>query len=306
MTYHRLLIFLLSFSLLATGCKKDIDLIPDNAPPYYSEVSDLLIENYINRVYIDQIGREPFDTEMNAERTTLKAAKLSFGAREAMVLKLQTDTDFIEGDISYKHAYYNRLYEQSKARFIEAASNAEIHEVMGPIGAGILNDSLNGNWESVADRYAKLKQLQAVLNSEERYFKGEIGIAEMCAPMINNAVYDKIHMNTFNFVNASFDNLFFRYPTESEFFAGFNMVEYNQPATLLGQSGQNRFEYIDILVRSREFYEGLIVWSYQVLLAREPSTSETNTLMMELWFDHDLQKVQRSIMITDEYAHFEK
>ena len=303
---YLLLGLLSTLFILSSGCKKDTDLIPDNAPPYYSEVSDLLIENYINRVYIDQIGREPFDTEMNAERTTLKAAKLSFESREAMILKLQTNTNFIEGDISYKHAYYNRLYEQGKARFIEAASNAEIHEVMGPISAGILNDSLNGNWEGVADRYAKLEQLQAVLDSEELYFNGEIGIAQMCAPMINNAVYDKIHMNTFNFVNASFDNLFFRYPTESEFFAGFNMVEYNQPATLLGQSGQNRFEYIDILVNSREFYEGLIVWSYQVLLAREPSTAETNQLMMDLWADHDLQKVQRAIMTTDEYAHFEK
>jgi hypothetical protein len=117
-------------------------------------------------------------------------------------------------------------------------------------------------------------------------------------------VYDEINMNTFNFVNASFDNLFFRYPTQAEFYAGFNMVEYNQPATVLGQPGQNKDEYVEILINSREFYEGLIVWSYQILLAREPSTAETNELMIDLYQDHDLQKVQRSIMVTDEYAHF--
>lgn len=297
---------LAGFVILSIGCKKDTDLVPDNNPPYYSEVSDLLIDNYINRIYIDLIGREPFDTEMEAERAALKAANLSLDARKEILIKLQANTDFIEGDISYKHAYYNRLYEQSKARFIEAASNAEIMEVMGPIAGGILNDSLNGNWEGVAQRYAKLEQLQAVLESEAGYFNGEIGIAEMCAAMINNAVYDKIHMNTFNFVHASFDNLFFRFPTEAEFFAGYNMVEYNLPATLLGQSGQNRTEYTDILVHSRAFYEGLIVWSYQVLLARAPSTDEVYTLMQDLWIDHDLQKVQRAIMMTDEYAHFTK
>jgi hypothetical protein len=205
-----------------------------------------------------------------------------------MILNLQSNTDFIEGDISYKHAYYNRLYEQGKARFMEAASNAEIQEVMGPIASGILPDSLNENWEGVAERRLQLAKLQAVLDSEEDYFLAEIGIADMCSAMIYNAVFDEINMNTFNFVNASFDNLFFRFPTDAEFYAGFNMIEY-----------------IDILANSHEFYEGLIIWTYQVLLAREPSTLETNQLMIDLWVDHDLQKVQRSIMITDEYAHFE-
>lgn len=291
---------------LFSACKKDPELIPDNNSPYYSEVSDLLIENYINRVYIDQIGREPFNSEMNSERETLKGADLSFEAREAMILNLQTNTDFIAGDISYKHAYYNRLYEQGKARFMEAASNAEIQEVMGPIAAGILPDSLNGNWEGVYNRRQELAKLQAVLNSEEKYMNGEIEIKELCAAMVNNAVYDEINMNTFNFVNATFDNLFFRFPTQQEFYAGFDMIEYNQPANLLGFSGQNKDEYVDILVNSREFYEGLIVWSYQLLLAREPSTGETNELMTDLYEDHDLQKVQREIMITDEYAHFEQ
>lgn len=291
--------------ILFASCEKDSELVPDNDAPDYSEVSDLLIENYINRVYIDQIGREPFDTEMNSELAALKAAELSTEAREAMIIKLQTDTSFISGDISYKHAYYNRLYEQCKARFMEAASNAEIQEVMGPIAGGILNDSLNGNWEGVYSRYESLEKLQAVLDSEEQYFTGEIEIKDMCAAMINNAVYDEIHMNTFNFVNASFDNLFFRFPTQAEFYAGFNMIEYNQPATVLGISGQNKNEYVDILTNSREFYEGLIVWSYRLLLAREPSTSETNELMSDLYMDHDLQKVQRAIMMTDEYAHFE-
>ena len=300
----RVTLFIL-IGLSLWGCKKDLDLVPDNDAPYYSEFSDLLIENYVNRVYIDQIGREPFDSEMASEVLTLKAADLSFEAREAMIVKLQTNTQYIPGDISYKHAYYNRLYEQCKARFLEAASNGEIQEVMGPIAGGILGDSLNGNWEGLAERYSQLAKLQGVLDSEEKYMNAAIGISEMCAYMINNAVYDEINMNTFNFVNASFDNMFFRFPTEAEFYAGFDMIEYNQPASLLGASGQNKDEYVEILANSREFYEGLIVWSYQLLLAREPSTAETNQLMADLYLDYDLQKVQRSIMITDEYAHFE-
>ena len=301
---HYLLGLLSILAILSSGCKKDPDLIPNNDAPYYSEVSDLLIENYIQRVYIDQIGREPFNAEMNSERLKLKTAELSFEARETMILNLQTSTDFIPGDISYQHAYYNRLYDQGKARFMEAASNGEITEVMGPIAGGITADSLNGNWEGLEERYSLLNKLQAVLDSEEKYMIGEIQISDMCAAMVNNAIYDDINMNTFNFVNASFDNMFFRFPTEQEFFTGYNMVEFNQPGSLLGASGQNKDEYVRILADSREFYEGLIGWSYQLMLAREPSTSETSTLMIDLFVDHDLQKVQRSIMITDEYAHF--
>ena len=297
-------LYLFVIALLLSACKKDPDLVPDNDAPYYSEVSDLLIENYINRVYIDQIGREPFESEMDFEKLTLKAAELSFESRKAMIVNLQTNTDFIAGDISYKHAYYNRLYEQGKARFMEAASNGEIQEIMGPIAGGITNDSLNGNWEGLYERYAELAKLQAVLDSEEKYMTGEMEISDVCVAMINNAVYDEINMNTFNFVNASFDNMFFRFPTQQEFFTSYNMVEFNQPGSLLGASGQNKDEYARILADSREFYEGLIVWSYQILLAREPSTSETNHLMIELVVNHDLQKVQRTIMITDEYAHF--
>lgn len=299
------LFFTCILALLISGCSKDPELVPDNDAPYYSEVSDLLIENYVNRVYIDQIGREPFNTEMAYEVNALKEAELSFEARETMILNLQTSTDFVPGDGSYKQAYYNRLYEQNKARFLEAASNGEIGEYIGPLASGIQSDSLNGNWEGLAQRYALLERLYAVLESEEAYMNGEIEIKDVCAAMINNAVYDDIHMNTFNFVNASFDNLFFRFPTQQEFFAGFNMIEYNQPEALMGYSGQNKEEYVNILVNSREFYEGLIVWSYQLLLAREPSTEETNNLMAELFEDHDLQKLQRAIMITDEYAHFD-
>jgi len=170
----------------------------------------------------------------------LKRLIWALSQEKQLFSNLQTTTDFFGGDGSYKQAYYNRLYDQGKARFMEAASNAEIGEVMGPIASGIVNDSLNGNWEGVEERYSLLNKLQAVLDSEENYKNAEIEISDMCAAMVNNALYDEINMNTFNFVNASFDNMFFRFPTEQEFFAGYNMVEFNQPGSLLGASGQNK------------------------------------------------------------------
>jgi hypothetical protein len=296
--------FLLLALLLSASCTKDSDLIPDNDAPYYGEVADVVIRNYINRCFIDLIGREPFDTEMEAWLITLKAGGLQTDVRETMLVTLQSDTTFLEGDGSYKNAYYNRLYEAKKARFVEAASNDEVNEVRGPIASGILGDSLMGNWEGVAARRQQLEKLDALMASELEYRDGLITINEVCARMIDNAVYDQIHMNTFNFVNASFNDLFFRFPTGVEFEQGYNMIEYNQSGVVLGRSGQNKSEYVGILTEVDAFYEGLVIWTYQVLLARNPSTLETNHHMTDLVQDGDFQKLQREVMKGDEYAQF--
>jgi len=286
------------------SCSKDEELVPDNDAPFYGEVSDVAIRNYINRCFIDLIGREPFDTEMEAQLAVLKAGELQADVREAMLVSLQMDTSFVEGDGSYKQAYYNRIYEQKKARFIEAASNAEIEEVKGPIVFGMYSDSIIGNWEAVAAGHEQVVRLDAVMAAEADYRNGTISINRVCARMLDNAIFDQINMNTFNLVNAAFDNLIFRYPTNAEFTASYNMIEYNQPGTIMGQSGQNKSEFVDILTESHAFYEGLVIWAYQNLLARSPSTLETEKAMQELVESRDLQRLQRDIMKTDEYAQF--
>lgn len=305
-TLMRTTLILALLAVILFSCEKDKELVPDNDAPYYGEVADVVIRNYINRCFIDLIGREPFDTEMEAWLISLKAGGLQADVRDTMLVKLQSDTTSVEGDGSYRNAYYNRLYEAKKARFIEAASNAEINEVRGPIASGIVGDSLNGNWEGVAARRQQLEKLDALMASELEYRDGLITINEVCARMIDNAVYDQIHMNTFNFVNASFNDLFFRYPTTVEFTQGYNMIEYNQSGVLMGRSGQNKEEFVGILTEADAFYEGLVIWTYQVLLARNPSTLETNHHMTDLVQDGDFQKLQREVMKGDEYAQFLK
>lgn len=300
----RSLLLIICSCMLLASCAKEEDLVPDNDAPYYGEVSDVVIRNYINRCFIDLIGREPFDTEMEAWLINLKSGELKVEVRETMLVNLQSDTSFVEGDGSYKLAYYNRIYEQKKARFIEAASNAEIDEIRGPIASGIISDSINGNWEAVAAAREMVAHLDAVKAAELDYLNGTITINVVCARMLDNAVFDQINMNTFNMVNAAFDNLFFRFPTGAEFTAGYNMIEYNQPGIIMGQGGQNKSEFVNILTESNAFYEGMVIWAYQTLLARTPTTLETEKVMQYLLEDHDLQRLQREVMSTDEYAQF--
>jgi hypothetical protein len=146
--------------------------------------------------------------------------------------------------------------------------------------------------------------LNDVLKSELQYYNGIIGIKKMHRRMIFNSVYDLINMNVFNYINAVFDNLLFRYPTLFEFDESYKMIADNTPQILLGQSGQSKYDFADIICDSREFYEGVIQWTYLTLMARVPTSEEVDKLMNTFYYDYDLQYIQRQIMISDEYAHF--
>lgn len=287
------------------SCKKDGEIIPGNNAPYYDGIPSVVIENYINRLFIDLIGREPLDVEMASELAALKTAELNSSARNVLINKLQTDATFIQGDSSYKHAYYIRFYELSKARMLEGASDYQIdQQFISILSFGVYADSISGDSFSMELGKQKIRLLEDVLAIPYDYRMGSAEIKDVYARLLNNAVYDEINMNTFNFLRASFDDLFFRFPTQSEFDKGYNMVEFDKPEILFGTSGQNKGDYVSIMVNSKEFYEGMIRWLYQTLLAREPSTTEVYNHMITFYQDHDVQKLQRAILITDEYANF--
>ncbi len=274
--------------LLSTfSCKKETIIVPDNDAPIINNVPAIKIENYINRVFIDLIGREPLDTEMELELQALKSGNLSKETRAAFITKLQTNTDYIEGDTSYSRGYHQHLYNLAKIRCIEGASDAKIYE------------KIDGTSDP-----ADILRLQQVLSSRADLQNGLIQYNEMFARMIYNLVYDQINMNTFNFVNASFDNLMWRYPTNAEFQEGYEMVEYNNSATIFGEIGQNKSDYVNIISNSREMYEGMIIWAFQQLLSRPPTTEETAVLLEDFINHRDIKIIQREIMKTDEYANF--
>ncbi len=286
------------------SCKKDSDIINNNNAPYYSEIPTLLLENYVNRVYIDLIGREPLDQEMINDVQFLRDADVSLDIRDSLLKRLQFDTTYIEGDSSYKFAYFHRIYEMMKVRLIEGASNSYIVSELNNFYNNYVQDSINGNMLDAYKRLLKYNQLNNIIASELQYYHAEIEINEMCRRMIFNSVYDNINMNTFNFVNAAFDNLLFRYPTQYEFDQVYTMIDDNTAQIVLGSSGNNKEDFTYIISDSREFYQGMIIWTYNTLLARDPTSVEVDLLMNDFYFSHDYQWLQRQIMKTDEYAHF--
>jgi len=250
------------------------------------------------------------DIEMQKEVKYLRDNDLQMEFRDSLITKLMTSTvlDTTIGDSTtiYKVAYYHRMYDMIKARMIEGASNEYIQQEIGNLEQIILNDSLmGGNQQGIDKKRFEVNKLKKVVSSEKQYMNGDIEINEVYARLLYNSVYDEINMNTFNFVNASFDDLFSRFPTAEEFDNGFNMIEYDEARLLFNLPGQNKGDYIEILTNSREYYEGMINWVFLTMLSREPTSLEKGQIMETFFYDHDLQKLQKIVLMTDEYAHFD-
>ena len=287
------------------SCTTDELVVIDGNTPYSTfNISDIKIENYVNRLYIDIIGREPLDDELVQEVNRLKAGGLKRETRDSIIYKLMTDTTYRENEFSYKAAFVQNLYNQAKVRCLEGAPDSEIELRIGILKFGALQDSLEGNWDAYYLKQNEIRRNQSTLDSRQSLYDGLIEYHQMYAFMIDNSIYDIINMNTFNFVRATFDELLWRLPTTQEFDSGFNMIEFNQTTELFGSLGSDKNDYIRILIESSEMHEGMVIWCYQVLLSRPPSAAEVVTLLPEYIETKDINRVFAQILVTDEYANF--
>ncbi len=306
----RVRVFIIWMGLLGLislqACEQNEDvLIPGNKQPDYSGVPTIKVENYVNRLFIDLLGREATDSERIRSVVSLRSGTLSFATRDSLIRRLQRDTIYREGDSSYSHAWHERMYNLLKARFLEGADEAELYLRMGNAQFAQTIARLNGDSVGVFSAQEQMDKYKNVLNSRWKYRKGQISLGEMCSFMMNNGIYDQINMNSFNFVNASFDDLFRRFPVRDEFDQAYQVIEYNKPGTVFGRVCTNKNEYCRSLTESVEFYEAQIRWAFYILLQREASTPEVLNLLSPYRNSGDFKNVQLAILKTDEYAQFQ-
>jgi len=290
--------------IMASSCSEELVVIDDNTPYSTFNISDIKIENYVNRLYIDLIGREPLDEELIIAVGRLKGGGLKREIRDSLIHSLMTDTTYRENELSYKAAYVQNLYNLAKVRCLEGAGDDEIVLRINILKFGALQDSLLGNWDAYYLRQNEIRRNKAVLQSLQFLYNGQIAYHQMYRFMIDNDVYDIINMNTFNYLRATFDQLIWRLPTQQEFDNGFNMIEYNQTTELFGTLGSDKKDYVQILTESNEMLEGMVIWSYQTLLSREPTAGEMVTLLPTYINTKDIKWIFAQILVTDEYANF--
>ncbi len=267
-------------------------IIDDNTPPPYEQVTTVQIQNYINKVYIDLLGREPLDSELADDTELLKSNNLSDAARESLLTELMQESN-----------YYARLYEIYTGAYLNGADDVDITERLQTYIFLEQQAQQQGDYltaQVLQFEISRLTDLQAAIGD---YEDGEIDISEFMSRICNNDIYEEINMGSENFVLACFENFLKRFPTETELAAGITMVD-GFSAQLLLKDGTSKLDFLRIITTTPEFFEGLAVDVYQQLLARLPDSEEMTDATLMLGDDRDYQALQRVILKSEEYAGF--
>ena len=235
----------LLFASLLLACSEETVVATLEAPTEEA-ITQAAVEQFVFRVFVDLTGNAPSETELATWTGTLRAERFSEESREALAIALQTDA-------TYRDAYVRTLYQSAKARFLEGLGDAEIRRRF--VGLGSDEDDA---------------RLWRLLDWQGDYRAGNASLLDLQAFAVHNLVYDQINMNSFNFVRATFNDLFWRYPTDAEFAAGFDMVEHGAERQLFGFSGSSKTDYVDLIDSTDETLEGTVIWQYEQLLARRP------------------------------------
>lgn len=297
---HRFLPLILSFSFFLACTKKEtinqIDhinvIIDDNTAPPYNQVTTIQIQNYINKTYIDLLGREPLQQELEDHTHLLKSNNLSLQSRTLLLDQLMENPLYYDRFFeTYSVAYLNGVAEQIILQYINELENLKTQaEQMGDL-------TLAQFYQIEID---KLEDLQA---ASADYENKAISISEFMQRICYNLLYDEINMGSENFVLSCFENFLKRFPTEQERAAGVNMVN-GFSSQLLLQDGSTKKDFIEIITSTPGFYEGLAIDIYRQLLARSPNSEEMNDATTQLTEDPDYQAIQKNVMVSAEYAGF--
>ncbi len=276
-----------------------------NSIPSYTEVPTLVLDNYVNRIFIDLVGREPSDDELRNYVDYLKAEDLSRASRDSLIRYVQRDTtDRVLG--RYKEAYCTWLYEKAKGRFyVELGKDQDFRKA--------INKLINDNGGDTADAefpgeaIAEILKLQSVLDSRDRFCRGEIGINDMMMYMIFNANYDEINMQNVNYVRACFNDLQYRIIDTEQLNRYAQALNLQETEYVYGMPFQNKGEFAYNMTHAWQFYDGFARWTYLTFMQREPNPDEVAQVIELLSQDSRIdffQQLQRILMVTDEYARF--
>ncbi len=267
-----------------------LEEVEDNDPPPYNGVTTVQLRSYINKIYIDLLGREPLDNEMASAEADLRQGELSDSSIEDLVSGLLSSSE-----------YYDRFLDIYNAAMLNSTTAGEI-----ALTIDAFQYQITLTQDPLEQLYfqREIDKLNALLDAPDNYRNGIISVSDLMAIISNNFYYDQINMGTENFVISCFENLFKRYPTDSELESAITMVD-GFPAQLLLQDGASKEQFLVIMTSNPEFYQGITIDIYRQLLARDPDSVEMGlgTEVLDSG-QMDYQELQLEVIKTEEYKGF--
>lgn len=281
-TGYLLLLILLSFS-----CKKTEEvIIPDNTAPPDETISNLTVENYVNRAYISVLGRKPDDAEFAQGISTLRSNNLAIEDREQFLEQIYSKTEFNQN-----------LFEVARVNLLDNVDTTDIQDQIFVFGL-LLNDPQYANIYDFLN--AEIDRMQAVLDIPADLANGSLDLPGMHRRMVFNYIYDQINMGTQNYVISCFQSFLFRYPTQAELDAAQLMVNGFTSVFFMSE-GESKEDFMDIFFASSDYYEGQVRDVFTRYLYREPDSGEMFTYSEDYKNSGDYQSLLTRILSSDEY-----
>jgi hypothetical protein len=281
----RNLLFLFSILIISSCTKIDDVIVNDNIlPPDYT-IENTTIDNYINKLYISTIGREPTESEFTSDFSVLRESNLGQESREIV----------IDGILN-KEEYNNNLFKLESEHLLLGLDTADINQNIHVLT--VLLTTAHG-LDSIyfVENLEKMLKLQEVLPG---LGDGTISNMEMHKRMVNNNMYDEINMGTENFVISMFQSFFGRYPTTSELENGKLMVNDNN-ASVFFIPGNGKEDFINIFIESDEYYTGQTKILFNRYLFRDPNSEESVNYSLDYINSQNYKLLQRRILSTNEF-----
>jgi len=251
-----------------------------------STIDRVVIENYVNKVYISALGREPDSVEFNAGLNLLLSQNLSMGSRD----------QFLDNVLAHQE-FKDKFLERERINLLQGLDTAEITQRILIYQLLLTDTSYMLFWNDIQMEINRLDEMKEIPDS---LAANVISYKEAQRRYIDNSFYDELNMGSFNFVVSLFQHFLNRYPTQNEINAGVNMVNGISSVIFL-TAGQSKRDFENIFFNSTDFYEGEVRGLYQQYLFRTPTSIEMTDGTLLYMQSNNYINLQKSILSKNEF-----
>ena len=278
---------LILLSLLLASCARD-NIVPVDNLPADSTITQIELENYINKTHIALLNRKPTQAELTQSLQQLDIDRYNRSIRDTYVLGIQ-DLD------RSKWAIWQFLSD----RILDGIDTTQVRESADIFQYRVDNSGTQNEkdyWQWLLDRTNNnLVALEGWYNQDSTY-------NSLVGWMVRMPIYDEINMGTENFVVSIYQHFYHRYPTDHELTQASKMVD-RQWGLLYGVNGNSKADFLNIFLNQGEFQQGLIINAFESYLNRIPTTIESDKHHHHLNNGWDYLKLQRYLLTSSEFIN---
>lgn len=281
----------LLLALFISGCTKETEfrdvVIPGNNPPPDYSIDSATINIYVNKAYINLIGREPVGSERTDALVVLRQHNFSVADRKQFVQALLNRPEV-----------NSNLVILARSEYLGNTDSFDIAQQIFVYQNGLTIPDYAPFYPFIRFEITRLDTLQTTL---QQMIAGTCNYREMLRRTVNNYFYDQLNMGTENFVVSTYQNFLFRYPTDYEL-EGCKIMVDGQNSLAFLQTGKDKNDYLGIFFSTNDFYEGQVRYIFKKYLFREPNSAEMAYYAGIYKASDNYKDLQLEVFSLNEYA----